>query len=135
MNTYERNAPDPPPSNWHTTPLLGRFRYKSMALYYMVCVAWDGEYEGVENINVALPPELRQVPSKGTVSYTYAESLVERTASEDDEDDEEQFITPSFVVDDEIYAFYFESTGVEDCNWLYTNMDARVWAYDPDYEA
>lgn len=115
-----------------------QYRYKSMAGDYIVCKTWDGVDEGTDSVTIAKPYLLRRTPFDGEtrndITYAYTSDF-ERTATNVDEDEEEQVIVPSYVVDDLIYATggIVGGTDVFDANdeavtILDDNRDARAWA-------
>jgi len=118
---------------------MRRFRVKSVGTDVIVCRGWDGVTEGSVDIDVALPYLLRRTPfdglSRDGISYVYT-SNTERTAT-DGSDNETQVITPSYTVDDEIFAVKRvsvlggigeDSSGAPLADWLIDENDGRAWA-------
>lgn len=108
---------------------------------YLGCYRWNTE-EGTWGTNVyyvAKPYMLRQTPFDGVVrngiTYEYTD-VNERTASQDDEDDITEVITPSYYSEDEIYAIGPVTGGtgvlVDDNNVALIELSglsgARMWS-------
>jgi len=108
----------------------------------LTLVAHNGDYLECEDAlantyYVAKPYEIRRTPFDGItisgITYTYV-SNSERDAT-DGVDTETQFITPSYVVGNEIYAVKVQGdTGVNDPTpvpIIYIEMNqGRAWAYE-----
>jgi hypothetical protein len=127
-----------------TAPTQPRAYGKGASVIILTLVEQFGDYlectdANLNTVYVAKPYEIRQTPFDGMtiggVTYTYT-SASERVAT-GGFDEETQFITPSYVVDAEIFAVKVRGeTGVETAEpapILYIELNqGRAWAYDPD---
>lgn len=110
---------------------------------YLVCRRAGGD-AAVEtqdrSVYVAKPYLLRQTPfdglSRGGISYAYTGTAA-RTATDEDENTENQVIVPSYVVGDEIVAARGITGGTGTfggadsdvaLEWMDLNVDGRAWA-------
>ena len=97
---------------------------------YLICTY------GSDSVSVAKPWGLRKDvdwPSEdGAITYVYT-NATRRTASKAEEDDEEQYLTPPYEVDEEIFATRVGYTGIDNDNgdpirWEDDNAGGRCWA-------
>lgn len=115
--------------------LQGPFLFKSKEDSWIVCRSWDGSTEGDTDILIALPPKLRAVGSEvidgDTVTYSAYDNGAQTRHADNGTDEEDQVITPRFLVDDLIYA-NTALTLVDDDDGnpiplLMDNTDGRAW--------
>jgi len=125
-----------------TAPTQPRPYSKGSSVIVLTLVAHNDDYLECEDANaatvyVAKPYELRRTPFDGEtisgITYTYT-SESEREAT-DGVDTETQFITPNYVVGNEIYAAKVQGdTGVDDPTptaIVYIELNqGRAWAWD-----
>jgi len=117
-------------SNKRSSRPLKRFRIKTVNNDTLTCVTWDGTLEGAENIEVAKPWKLQHVLSNyGSITTISSVSSTEITVG-DGTTSETWVVTPSYEVDDEIYADSNVSGGVYHATARYidVNIDGRAWA-------
>jgi hypothetical protein len=108
---------------------------------YLLCVTWDGETEGTEQIKIAKPDKLRSSVDEEeidgiTVTYSsYDPTAQTRHASSGaapNTTEEDQVIVPRYLTDDVIFAAPVKSMAVdedgEDILLLDLNISARAWA-------
>ena len=109
---------------------------------HLTCHTWDGTSEGTDAIHVAKPPTLRLTPYDGQtvngITYNYT-GYNTRTAENEDEETEDQQITPDYAAGDVIFAVKNIAGGTGatddeyvDCEWLDLNVDGRAWAKVPE---
>ena len=94
----------------------------------LTCKTWDGETAGTDDYIILKPWLLRRTPfdnlTRNGISYVYT-SAFERTASKVGEDDEEQVISPKYVVDDIIEA----ESGIEGLGGWLQRSQGRAWSW------
>lgn len=111
---------------------LVRMRVKSQENDYIWCTRWDGVTEIPTQVQVAKPWKLRHDKDH----YAGLTTLTTTSAGEvdvgDGSDTETWVVTPSYEVDDEIYAEWVPGTGVSsggvDLRLIDRNLDGRAWA-------
>ena len=107
-----------PPSQKLENPLnffkVQAFKVVRVEVDYVVGLTWDTHEKGVDEVKIALPFLLRQKPfdelQERTISlrqlvltYEYTDNVT-RTATNADDEEEDQTIVPSYEEDDIIYA-------------------------------
>lgn len=100
---------------------------------YLICNTWDGTTQGTIPIVVAKPYLLRNLAAWSAYTYTYLNP--QQRTSNDGATDEDQTVTPLYVVDDIIYcqATNFTNIGdgvTTDMKLIDCNLDGRQWAKD-----
>lgn len=124
-----------------------RYRVQSVHDKVLVCHTWDGTTEGTDDVYVAKPPKLRHTITTATVdgtvlTYSYstvASNLDKQRDATNGTITESQFVTPRWLLDDEIYgieipqAIAHPVTAGSVVSTLETsvidlNLDARAWA-------
>jgi len=122
-----------------------RMRVKNTSDFgdYLVCRRWDGTTEGTTDILVALPYLLQKTPFNGQVrngvTYAYITNR-RRTATHATDGTFTEVVTPSYVLNDEIWAERAGSGGsgvVEEgtgnaVRWMDKNRDGRAWAIEEE---
>lgn len=108
-----------------------RLRVKSVGDDYLVCRRWDGTEEDDTDLSVAKPWLLRRSTARTGYTYSYSSNTTRVSTKTADSTTENQTITPSWLVNDEIWAVSCQ-TGVtvsgEDLRYQDLNLDARAWA-------
>lgn len=86
-------------SKWHVKQVLDE---------YLLCVSWNGTKEGTKTTKIAKPPEMRSstiqeiLPDLTTLDFSaFAPDAQSRHAHGSDGTDEDQFITPRYLIADE----------------------------------
>lgn len=117
-----------------TVPPIGRvirLRVKSVGDDYLVCRRYDGTEEDNTDLNVAKPWLLRRSTGRTGYTYSYTSNVLRVSTKTDDSSTENQVVTPSWMVDDEIYAVLADS-GVlvsgESVRYVDLNLDGRQWS-------
>lgn len=113
---------------------IKRFEVVSVDDDLIVCMEPGDTSSDPKYYNVAKPYMLQRTPfdekTRDAISYVYT-SEVERTATDEDYEEEDQVIVPNYVAGDIIYAAFSPTggTGVESAPmWMDLNLDARAWA-------
>lgn len=125
---------------------ITQFRFKQLVTDAFFARTWNGEEEGEESIEIALPYQLRKTPFDGMlidgIRYAYGTAVSRRTANLGFQRFENQVIIPRYRRDDLIYAVRgaIGGTSVTRSNpedpeepdvtipWLDLNVDGRAWA-------
>lgn len=116
------------------------FHVKSVEPEYLVCRTWDGENEGVTDIKIAKPPELRnsvdtETIDGDTINYSAYDNTAQTRLADDGTNQETQVIVPRYLVDTVIFAFKANSCALdEDGNTIGlqdANVAGRAWAAVP----
>jgi len=125
------------PSAGDSPPMtMERLQIVSIGNDYLVCCAFDGVTPVTDSLFfVSKPPELRRSrESWNGLTYVYEDSQT-RTATNADEEEEEQVIVPAYVEGDTIFAVtnIVSGTGVldqdgVDYGYLDMNVAGRAWA-------
>lgn len=104
---------------------------------YLECVRiWRGGTQGSATVYVAKPERLRNELSRDGVTYVYSNPQA-RTASKAGETDENQFVTPIYLVGDFIEVEVSRGvTGIMEVDQqrgrpIDKNVDGRAWAAEP----
>jgi len=111
---------------------LVRLRVKSESNDYLTCRTWDGLNEGASDLLVAKAWKLRHAVGNYAGLTTLTTTSAGEVAVGDGADSEDWVVTPSYEVDDEIFARYTTGTGVtvggEELVLVDANVDGRAWA-------
>lgn len=111
----------------------------------ITCVTWDGETEGEEEIQVAMPWELQRTPFDGKewhdITFEYQDAQ-HREGTVDDDEPEKIVLLPLYVEDDIIIASRAIAGGINTVDqttdkqtiWLDANKGGRQWAIDDSEE-
>ncbi len=126
-------------------PVVRMFKLKGSTLEdwdYVHGNTWDGTTRGSDDIRILKPWFLRgtfwndRVSARVGIRYEQFDDA-KRTASKSGEDDETQWIIPSYEINDVIFAISnvyggFETQTVDpaskDALWMDLNVDGRMWA-------
>lgn len=113
-----------------------RFKVQSVHTDYLTCRTYDGTTTGTEDINVAMPWDLRRTPFHGLtvngITYTYS-SDIQRSAT-NGTTTETHVITPPYFTNCEIWAFRAVGGGTsvtvssDGLVWQDMNVSGRAWA-------
>lgn len=107
------------------------FKYQSMEADKIVCHAWDGVNEGLDDVRIYKPSLLQFSITSGTIdgipiSYgSYSTSAQTRVATINT-DSETQIIVPRYTQGDVIYAIKAPLDPIDEL--LDINIDGRAWA-------
>lgn len=117
-------------------PVIQRLQIVSISGDYLICNPFKGAIaDTASEIQVAKPFELRRsVVEWQDLTFTYT-SDQERTAFNEDAEEEEQIVVPLYVAGDTILAAnnIVGGSGVvdakdQDLGWIDLNLAARAWA-------
>ena len=111
-----------------------RYRVNVIENDYLEVGTWDGTTEGTAAVYIAKPFKLRHIAGHYAGLTGLTTSTAQEVSATNGSEVETWVGTPSYAVDDEIYAVPCQGTGVtvggEDVTLIDLNSDGRAWAVE-----